>query len=91
MDPMKKATSKLKISDKKAPKNGPRIAPKPKAPVVIAETEDFKFCFCESLRGPPCARLASLASVCIIAALELLFTKLPPTPPRQIPTQIIQI
>lgn len=68
---------------------GPIIEPSPKAPVVIDAIELLRLVYCASVNGAPSLILASLVSVCIIAAFVLLLIRLPASPARLIPKHTI--
>ena len=66
---------------------GPKIDPIPKPPVLIAETLDWTISYSFWVSGRPSLFSLAALSVRIIAGVELLLTRAPPTPASRIPTQ----
>ena len=66
-------------------KMGPRIDPRPKAPVWIDATDDCKRCLSSGESSYPLTFVYSSSSVWNIAGTLLLLTKAPPMPPRPTP------
>ena len=69
---------------------GPKMEPTPNPPVLIAETLDWSFVFSFRVRGRPRFFSLSSCSVRIMAGVELLLMRAPPTPASSTPKQRVQ-